>query len=68
MCYIRRPLNVVISAESDPLVLTEEGFFDFMLSVQMGGECLGQHMASKLLPRLHSNPLPSLTSNSSPTI
>lgn len=40
------PLNIVISSLSSPYVLTDDGFFDFMVSVNMGGECLGQHSGS----------------------
>ncbi|GAA6007042.1 hypothetical protein JCM10207_009181 [Rhodosporidiobolus poonsookiae] len=36
------PINVVISAESDPLLMTDEGFFDYSESLEYSGECLGQ--------------------------
>jgi hypothetical protein len=40
------PLNIVISSLSSPHVLSDDGFFDFMVSVNMAGECLGQHQGS----------------------
>ncbi|GAA5819970.1 hypothetical protein JCM11251_005431 [Rhodosporidiobolus azoricus] len=36
------PLNIVVSAESDPLIMTDEGFFDWSQSLEYGRECLGQ--------------------------
>ncbi|GAA5983621.1 hypothetical protein JCM11641_007302 [Rhodosporidiobolus odoratus] len=36
------PINVVISADSDGLLMTDEGFFDYSESLQYSGECLGQ--------------------------
>ncbi|GAA5942175.1 uncharacterized protein JCM15063_002030 [Sporobolomyces koalae] len=41
------PINVVISANSDPLLLTDTGFFDWSFSVQFSGECLGQSDGAK---------------------
>ncbi|GAA5850483.1 hypothetical protein JCM8547_001888 [Rhodosporidiobolus lusitaniae] len=36
------PINVVISAESDPLLMTDDGFFDYSESLLFSHECLGQ--------------------------
>ncbi|GAA6038153.1 hypothetical protein JCM8097_005764 [Rhodosporidiobolus ruineniae] len=36
------PINVVVSAESDPLIMTDDGFFDWSESIEFGHECLGQ--------------------------
>ncbi|GAA5857933.1 hypothetical protein JCM1840_000973 [Sporobolomyces johnsonii] len=36
------PINVVISANSDGLLMTDDGFFDYAESLQFSGECLGQ--------------------------
>ncbi|BGP16408.1 hypothetical protein JCM10213_004036 [Rhodosporidiobolus nylandii] len=36
------PINVVISAESDGLLMTDEGFFDYAESLEYSGEFLGQ--------------------------
>ncbi|GAA5900071.1 uncharacterized protein JCM6883_006083 [Sporobolomyces salmoneus] len=36
------PLNVVVSADSDPLIMTDTGFFDWSFSINFSGECLGQ--------------------------
>lgn len=36
------PINVVISNESDGLLMTDDGFFDFCESINFSGECLGQ--------------------------
>ncbi|GAA5886074.1 hypothetical protein JCM6882_004254 [Rhodosporidiobolus microsporus] len=41
------PLNIVVSAESDPLIMTDEGFFDWAESLQYGRECLGQSDGEK---------------------
>ncbi|BGP24858.1 secreted protein [Rhodotorula toruloides] len=36
------PINLVISSESDSLLMTDSGFFDFCESIYFSGECLGQ--------------------------
>ncbi|GAA5983077.1 hypothetical protein JCM10908_000148 [Rhodotorula pacifica] len=36
------PINLVISAESDGVLMFDEGFFDYSQSLQFSGECLGQ--------------------------
>ncbi|BGP32294.1 hypothetical protein JCM10296v2_004075 [Rhodotorula toruloides] len=36
------PINLVISSESDGLLMTDDGFFDFCESINFSGECLGQ--------------------------
>lgn len=36
------PINVVVSADSDPLLMTDTGFFDWSFSINFSGECLGQ--------------------------
>ncbi|GAA5958376.1 hypothetical protein JCM21900_000894 [Sporobolomyces salmonicolor] len=36
------PINLVVSADSDRLLMTDEGFFDYAESLQFSGECLGQ--------------------------
>ncbi|WWD17449.1 hypothetical protein CI109_101890 [Kwoniella shandongensis] len=44
------PLNVILSAESDALVLKQSvdngGFLNYMLTAGLGEECLGQHLGS----------------------
>ncbi|GFZ44107.1 hypothetical protein JCM24511_01828 [Saitozyma sp. JCM 24511] len=44
------PLNVILSANSDKDVLVKStdngGFLNYMLSTQLGEECLGQHLGS----------------------
>jgi len=37
------PLNVIISANSDPYVLTEAGLHDYAKSIGFSEECLGLH-------------------------
>jgi len=37
------PLNVIISAQSDPYILTEPGFKMYSKSIGFSGECLGLH-------------------------
>ncbi|GAA5857927.1 hypothetical protein JCM1840_000971 [Sporobolomyces johnsonii] len=37
------PINVVISANSDDLLMTDDGFFDYAESLQYSSECLGLH-------------------------
>lgn len=37
------PINVVIAANSDPSIFALDVFLDFMVSIDMAGECLGQH-------------------------
>ncbi|KAK4054547.1 hypothetical protein OIV83_001041 [Microbotryomycetes sp. JL201] len=41
------PLNVVISNTSDPLLMTDAGFIDYMWSVQMSEEFLGQSLGAR---------------------
>lgn len=41
------PLNVVISALSDALILTDEGLTDFMWSVDYSEEFLGQSLGER---------------------
>ncbi|KAK4056648.1 hypothetical protein OIO90_002200 [Microbotryomycetes sp. JL221] len=41
------PLNVVISNTSDRLLMTDEGFIDYMWSVQMSEEFLGQSLGAR---------------------
>lgn len=36
------PINVVISAESDRVLMFDEGFLDYSQSLHFSGECLGQ--------------------------
>ncbi|GAA5869751.1 hypothetical protein JCM3774_003839 [Rhodotorula dairenensis] len=36
------PINVVISADSDGVLMFDEGFFDYSQSLHFSGECLGQ--------------------------
>jgi len=38
------PMNVIISGLSDPRVLTDDGFLNWAQSVNMSGECFGQHL------------------------
>ncbi|KDQ15157.1 hypothetical protein BOTBODRAFT_109093 [Botryobasidium botryosum FD-172 SS1] len=38
------PLNVIISAASDPEILSEHGFHQYAKSLGFSGECLGMHM------------------------
>ncbi|GAA6061474.1 hypothetical protein JCM10212_002553 [Sporobolomyces blumeae] len=35
------PINVVVSSDSDGLIMTDTGFFDWSQSIQFSGECLG---------------------------
>ncbi|TFK89696.1 hypothetical protein K466DRAFT_486332 [Polyporus arcularius HHB13444] len=37
------PLNIIISAESDPYILTEEGMQTYIKSIGFNRECLGLH-------------------------
>ncbi|EKM52048.1 uncharacterized protein PHACADRAFT_262501 [Phanerochaete carnosa HHB-10118-sp] len=37
------PLNIIISALSDPYVLEESGFLDYSKSIGFAGECMGLH-------------------------
>ncbi|KAI5474432.1 hypothetical protein MNV49_003265 [Pseudohyphozyma bogoriensis] len=37
------PINVVISSDSDTAIQQQSIFLDFMYSINMAGECLGQH-------------------------
>ncbi|KAK4688564.1 hypothetical protein P7C73_g1548, partial [Tremellales sp. Uapishka_1] len=50
------PLNVILSAESDAAVLQQTtadgGFLNFMLSAQLGQECLGQHLGDDQMANL----------------
>jgi hypothetical protein len=46
------PLNVVISGESDSVVLAHNGFLAFMQSVDMSAECLGLSEAASLSANL----------------
>jgi len=39
------PINVVVSADSDPLLMTDTGFFDWGFSINFSGECLGESMS-----------------------
>jgi hypothetical protein len=41
------PINVVISADSDGLLMTDDGFFDYAESLLYSGECLGQSGGDK---------------------
>ncbi|GAA5989414.1 hypothetical protein JCM5350_000695 [Sporobolomyces pararoseus] len=41
------PINVVVSADSDPLLMTDTGFFDWSFSINFSGECLGQSDGAK---------------------
>ncbi|KAM0791275.1 hypothetical protein ACM66B_005751 [Microbotryomycetes sp. NB124-2] len=41
------PLNVVISNTSDPLLMTDDGFTDYLWSVQMSEEFLGQSLGER---------------------
>lgn len=40
------PLNVIISAQSDPFVLTSSGFHAYVKSIGFSEECLGLHLGS----------------------
>jgi len=37
------PLNVIVSALSDPFILTDEGFNNYAKSIGFSGECMGLH-------------------------
>lgn len=41
------PINIVISADSDALLMTDTGFFDWGFSIDFSGECLGQSDGAK---------------------
>lgn len=41
---VGEPLNVVISGQSDPKVLTDDGFLNYARSLGMSTECLGIHL------------------------
>lgn len=41
--HFGEPLNVIISGNSDPFVLTEEGLHDYAKSIGFSEECLGMH-------------------------
>jgi len=40
---VREPINIIISANSSPKVLTNDGFVNYMKSLGFSIECLGQH-------------------------
>ncbi|KZV99419.1 hypothetical protein EXIGLDRAFT_738978 [Exidia glandulosa HHB12029] len=46
------PLNVIISANSSPDVLTEKGFLNYVRSLGMSNECLNQHQGAPQLANL----------------
>ncbi|SGY20444.1 BQ5605_C016g08052 [Microbotryum silenes-dioicae] len=41
------PINVVVSADSDPLIMTEAGLNDWLLSIQYGAEFLNVSLGTK---------------------
>jgi hypothetical protein len=41
--HLGEPLNVIISAHSDPSILTEEGLHEYAKSIGFSEECLGMH-------------------------
>jgi len=46
------PLNVIISGNSDPYILTPEGFKDYSKSIGFSSECLGLHYGDLHLANL----------------
>ncbi|EIN07052.1 hypothetical protein PUNSTDRAFT_70637 [Punctularia strigosozonata HHB-11173 SS5] len=40
---VLEPINIIISANSSPEVLTDDGFTNYMKSLGLSIECLGQH-------------------------
>ena len=46
------PLNVIISANSDPHVLSDKGLLDFAKSIGFATECLNQHLGGYQLADL----------------
>ncbi|KAK7028833.1 hypothetical protein VNI00_014846 [Paramarasmius palmivorus] len=40
---VGEPLNVIISGQSDPYILTKDGFLDYAKSLGFSHECLGLH-------------------------
>jgi len=45
--YRGEPLNIIITAFSDPYILTDEGFLEYSKSIGYSEECLGIHLGNK---------------------
>lgn len=45
--YRGEPLNVIITALSDPYIITDEGFKEYTKSIGYSEECLGIHLGNK---------------------
>ncbi|KAF9644068.1 hypothetical protein BDM02DRAFT_3103475 [Thelephora ganbajun] len=45
--YSGEPLNIIITAFSDPYILTDEGFQTYYKSIGYSEECLGIHLGNK---------------------
>ncbi|TIA96885.1 hypothetical protein E3P96_03511 [Wallemia ichthyophaga] len=50
--FFGEPLNVIISANSDPHVLSNQGLLDFAKSVGFAAECLNLHIGGKQFANL----------------